>query len=207
MVSEIRIYVEGGGRDSGSRRIIREGLNEFFSPLVRLARKHRIAWKVIPCGSRNDTFENFMLALGEHPRAFNVLLVDSEERVSLPRWEHLRRQDHWKVGDLPEDRCHLMVQTIEAWLVADPETLAAFYGQGFLRGSLPKRQDVEAIAKEDLIRALDRATSRTQKGRYHKISHCADLLGLLDQNRVRSRARHCDLLFTTLEARIRGAVG
>jgi hypothetical protein len=66
---------------------------------------------------------------------------------------------------------------------------------------------VEAVAKEDLIRALDRATARTQKGRYHKISHCAELLGLLDRNRVRARARHCDLLFTTLEARIRGSAG
>jgi hypothetical protein len=207
VVSEIRIYAEGGGRDNGSRRSIREGLNEFFSPLVKLARTHRIAWKVIPCGSRNDAFENFTLALSEHSHAFNVLLVDSEERVSLPRWEHLRRQDHWKVGDLPEEHCHFMVRTIEAWLVADPETLVAFYGQGFLLGSLPKRQDVEAIPKDDLIRALDRATSRTQKGRYHKISHCADLLGLLDQNRVRSRAHHCDLLFTTLEARIRGMAG
>jgi len=174
---------------------------------VKLARKRGIAWKVIPSGSRNDTFENFTQALGEHRHAFNVLLVDSEERVSLPRWEHLRRQDRWKVRNLTEDHCHLMVHTVEAWLVADPETLASYYGQGFLPGSLPKRLDVEAIAKDDLIRALDRATSRTQKGRYHKISHCADLLGLLDQNRVRSRAHHCDLLFTTLEARIRGSAG
>ncbi len=97
-----------------------------------------------------------------------------------------------------------MVQTVEAWLVADPETLTRFYGQGFLRGLLPKRQDVEEIAKADLNRALDRATARTQKGRYHKILHCSILLGLLDPNRVRARARHCDLLFTTLEARIRG---
>jgi hypothetical protein len=100
-----------------------------------------------------------------------------------------------------------MVQTVEAWLIADPDTLAEFYGQGFLRGALPKRQDVEAIAKADLVRTLDRATVRTQKGCYHKISHCADLLGLLDPNRVRARARHCNLLFTTLEARIRSSAG
>ncbi len=100
-----------------------------------------------------------------------------------------------------------MVQTVEAWLIADPDTLAAFYGQGFLRKALPRRQDVEAIAKADLISALDRATVRTQKGQYHKILHCSYLLGRLNQDRVRARARHCDLLFTTLEARIRGAAG
>ncbi|HEX4959528.1 MAG TPA: DUF4276 family protein [Thermoanaerobaculia bacterium] len=207
MVREIRIYVEGGGRGRTSRSSIRDGLSDFFSPLIRLARDRRIAWKVIPSGSRTDTFASFALALSEHPQAFNVLLVDSECGVTLPRWEHLRRQDGWYVPDLNEDHCHLMVQTIEAWLIADPEALVGFYGQGFLQGALPSRQDVEAIAKDDLMRALDRATVRTQKGRYHKISHCADLLGRLDPERVRARARHCDLLFTTLEARIRGTVG
>src|SRR3954452_7989675 len=131
MVSEIRIYVEGGGRDSVSRRNIREGFSEFFSPLMMLARKRGISWKVIPSGSRNSAFENFTMALAEHSRAFNVLLVDSEERVSLPRWEHLRRQDRWKVRNLPDEHCHFMVCTVEAWLVADPDALVGFYGQGF----------------------------------------------------------------------------
>lgn len=202
MVKELRIYVEGGGRGRASRSSIRDGLSEFFSPLVRLARDRGIAWKMILSGSRNDAFANFTLALSEHPKAFNVLLVDSECRVVLSRWEHLRRQDGWDVPDLGEDHCHLMVQTIEAWLIADPEALVGFYGRGFQQGALPRRHDVEAIAKDDLIRALDRATARTQKGRYHKILHCSILLGLLNRDRVRARARHCDLLFTALEARI-----
>jgi hypothetical protein len=207
MVKEIRIYVEGGGRGRAPRSSIRDGLSEFFSPLIRLARDRRITWKMILSGSRNEAFANFALALSEHPQAFNVLLVDSECRVARSRWEHLRRQDGWDIPGLSEDHCHLMVQTIEAWLIADPEALARFYGQGFQQRALPRRQDVEAIAKDDLIRGLDRATARTQKGRYHKISHCAELLSLLDRNRVRARAHHCDLLFTTLEARIRGTAG
>jgi hypothetical protein len=96
-----------------------------------------------------------------------------------------------------------MVQTVEAWLIADPDALASYYGQGFQRSALSKRQDVEAIPKADLAPSLDRATQRTQKGRYHKIRHCSDLLGRLNPEKVRSRAHHCDLLFTTLEARIR----
>lgn len=208
MVTEIRIYVEGGGSDRFSWKKLRAGLSDFLNPLRELARSRRIGWSIIPCGSRNNTFDEFRIGLRHNPNAFNVLLVDSEDRVALPRWDHLRRQDRsWDVPDLPEEHCHLMVQTMEAWLVADPGALVGFYGQGFQQGALPQRHDVEAVAKDDLIRALDRATARTQKGRYHKILHCSILLGLLNRDRVRARARHCDLLFTTLEARIRGTAG
>jgi hypothetical protein len=97
-----------------------------------------------------------------------------------------------------------MVQTVEAWLIADADALAGFYGQGFQRSALPRRQNVEAIPKDDLASSLERATEHTQKGCYHKIRHCSDLLGRLNRELVRSRAHHCDLLFNTLEARIRG---
>jgi hypothetical protein len=139
-----------------------------------------------------------------HPEAFLVLLVDSEAPVNAGSWEHLQVRDGWKSGDLSDEHCHLMVQAVEAWLIADPDTLASYYGQSFQRSALPKRQDVEAIPKDALARSLDRATQHTQKGSYHKIRHCSDLLGRLKQERVRARARHCDLLFTTLEARITG---
>jgi uncharacterized protein DUF4276 len=204
MVNEIRIYVEGGGDQSDSKAAIREGFNNFLRPLRDLARAYRTRWSLTACGGRTAAFEAFRRAVEDYPDSFLVLLVDSETPVVAGPWSHLRERDGWGSKDFAEENCHLMVQTVEAWLVADPDALARFYGQGFQRGSLPKRQNVEEIAKGDLNRALDRATSRTQKGRYHKISHCADLLGLLDQNRVRSRARHCDLLFTALEARIRG---
>jgi uncharacterized protein DUF4276 len=207
MVKDIRIFVEGGGDRSDSKAAIREGFNNFLKPLRDLARVHRVRWCLTACGGRNAAFDAFRTAVEDYPDSFLVLLVDSETPVAAGPWRHLRERDGWDSKDLAADHCHLMVQTVEAWLVADSEALARFYGQGFLRGSLPKRQNVEEIAKSDLNRALDRATSRTQKGRYHKISHCADLLGLLDQDRVRSRARHCDLLFTTLEARIRGKAG
>ena len=96
-----------------------------------------------------------------------------------------------------------MVQMVEAWLVADPDALAEYYGQGFRRNALPRRDDVEAIPKDQLLQSLGRATADTKKKGYAKIRHCADLLGLLNQDRVRQRAHHCDLLFKTLEARLR----
>lgn len=200
----VRIYLEGGGDGGATKRLIRAGFSEFLGPLRDLARARRIEWNIIACGPRNAAFEDFKTALRTHPDAFNVLLVDSEDRVNQPRWEHLRQRDRWQAPYLPEDHCHFMVCTIEAWLAADPEALAAYYGQGFRRNALPAQADVETVEKETLMSALNRATERTQKGRYRKIEHCSDLLKRLDSDRVRARARHCDLLFKILEARIAG---
>jgi hypothetical protein len=205
MVREVRIYVEGGGSDRFSWRTIRGGFAAFLEPLRQLARSHAAELRVIPGGSRNTTFEEFRLALKDHPDAFNILLVDSESQVVLPRLEHLRQQDRWDVSSLTEDQCHFMVQTVEAWLIADPDALAGYYGQNFHRKALPKHKDVEAVPKEQLLDKLKHATEKTQKGPYAKIRHCADLLGLLNPDRVRERARHCELLFSCLESLLREA--
>jgi hypothetical protein len=202
VVSEIRIYLEGGGDKSDAKAAIREGFSQFLNPVRDLARARGIRWSITACGSRNAAFDGFKAALKTYPEAFIVLLVDSEAPVVGGRWAHLRGRDPWE-SDLPDEHFHLMVQMVEAWLVADPDALASYYGQGFRRSSLPRRVDVEAIPKDQLERSLNRATAGTRKGRYAKIRHCADLLGLLDRDRVRQRARHCELLFSALEARIR----
>jgi uncharacterized protein DUF4276 len=203
MVNEIRVYVEGGGDHSDTKAAIREGFSAFLDPLRQHARKRQIQWSVTACGSRNAAFDAFRSALETHPNAFLVLLVDSEAPVVEGPWRHLQKRDRWDAGGLPDEHCHLMVQTVEAWLLADPEALTAYYGQGFRRNVLPKRDDIEEVPKEQLLKILDRATEKTRKGGYAKIRHCADLLARLNSDRVRQRARHCDLLFNTLEARIR----
>lgn len=88
---------------------------------------------------------------------------------------------------------------VEAWLIADPERLAKYYGAGFRANALPAREDAESIEKRTLYSCLARATQKTQKGRYHKIEHCPDLLMLIRSEVVRRRAKHCDRLFSTLE--------
>jgi hypothetical protein len=204
MVKEIRIYIEGGGK-SDTKAAIREGFSNFLQPLCDLARKRGIRWSITACGSRTSAFETFKTAVETYPDAFLVLLVDSEVPVVGGRWKHLQETDGWRSGKLPDDHCHLMVQTVEAWLLADPETLTGYYGQHFRGNVLPGPLDVETIPKEQLLERLKRATEKTQKGPYAKIRHCADLLGRLNRDRVRERAGHCDLLFRTLEARIGGS--
>jgi hypothetical protein len=103
---------------------------------------------------------------------------------------------------IPDAQCHLMVQIMEAWIIGDVETLQRFYGQGFNTNRIPGQEDVESIAKVDVERALVEATRNTQKGEYHKIRHGPKILALVDVNKVRSRARHCDRMFTTLSNKI-----
>ena len=203
-MSAIWIYVEGGGDSQETRRAIRLGFSRFLDPLCQLARQRRLDWNVVACGPRRAAFRAFQIALRRQPDAFNVLFVDSEAPVVGPPWDHLGRgPDGWQNPGCSDDHCHLIVQAVEAWLVADPDALARYYGQGFRGNVLPRRKDVEAIPKAELIPALEQATRETSKGRYHKIRHCSKLLERLDPARVRSRASHCDRLFTTLEAKLR----
>ena len=202
MVSEIRIYAEGGGDQRSGKAAVREGFSKFLSSLNEMARERHIRWHVVACGSRQSAFEDFEIALKQHREAFNVLLVDAEGPVSRSPWEHLQDRDQWSIQGIPGDHCHLMVQTMEAWIVADLGALTRFYGQGFNANPIPVREDVELVAKADLERALIQATQNTQKGEYHKIRHGPKILALVDVSKVRHRARHCNRMFTTLSNKI-----
>ncbi|NQU04838.1 MAG: DUF4276 family protein [Calditrichaeota bacterium] len=209
MVSEIRIYAEGGGDRSYTKTQLRTGLSKFLFTLIETGSKNGIHIRVIPCGSRSLAFRGFKLALRDHIDSLNILLVDSEGTVSEKgkSWSHLkqRRGDEWtKPRGVKDDNCQLMVQTMEAWIIADVETLAGFYGQGFSKNAIPSNQNVEEIEKADLERALNNATKRTQKGKYHKINHGCKLLEKINPDIVCEKAPHCDRLFKYLGSQIEG---
>lgn len=147
MVRPIRIYVEGGG-DS---RNIKPQPRPDFSQFLRQALGKNV--KVIACGSREHTFRDFKNALKRHPNAFNVLLVDSEGPVRKIPWLHLRERDGWqKPPHVTNEQCHLMVQMMEAWLIADIDALKKFYQQGFNAKAIPKTPNIEKISKKQLER-------------------------------------------------------
>ena len=202
----VRIYIEGGGDDKDTKAAIRSGFSAFLSDLREVARQRLLDWYVVACGSRGSAFDAFQTACRKHTDSFVVLLVDSEGPVSASPRRHLRDGDGWRI-EQADEHCHLMAQTMEAWIVADVGALRGFYGQGFQESAIPRTQDVEQIDKDELVPSLRRASRSTQKGSYHKIRHGARLLGRLDPATVRSRATHCERLFATLLAVIEGEGG
>lgn len=178
---------------------MRQGFNTFLSEVRDKARVHKIGFSIILCGSRSETFKDFERALIDHPDAFNLLLVDAENSVleKDPR-NHLQKQDGWNLSSYQENQCHLMVQTMETWLIADIRALKEFYGAGFKPNSLPKRRDIENIDKAELEKALKEATKNSKKGEYHKTRHASELLQKIEVGKVRKAAPYCERLFQEL---------
>ena len=199
MVKEIRIYLEGGGDGGSGKASIRKGFNGFLQSLIDSARAQNIRWQIIACGGRDSTFKGFNLALQNHPNSFNVLLVDAENQVEQSPILHLQNRDGWEVKGMAENQCHLMVPTMEAWIIADLQALQNFYGNEFNSNPIPKASNIEVIDKSQIEKSLKTATLKTQKGEYHKIRHAPHILELLNVPLVRSKAMHCNRLFNTLE--------
>ena len=201
-MKEIRVYVEGGGDKKDTKTRLREGFAHFLAGPMGDARSRRTKWHLVMCGSRQDAHKQFSDALAAHADALNLLLVDAEAPVvAASVCEHLEQRDQWKLRDTLEDQCHLMVQTMETWLIADKAALKGYYGTGFRESALPRHRDLEQVAKADLNAALEKATSDTSKGTYHKTRHAPDLLCLINPAEVR-KLKHCDRLFRLLEAQI-----
>ena len=207
-MSVVRIYVEGGGDHKDTKGRFETAFGRFLKELRDRARRKRIRWNVTACGGRTATFDAYAMALRSHPDAFNVLLVDSEGPVSYPSpCEHLsnRPHDRWQNPGVDDRHCHLMVQTMEAWLIADREKLREYYGQDFYEKALPDNPNVEEIEKDTLLKALKHATRHTKKREYHKTRHAPQILERIRASEVRQKASFCDRLFNTLIAEIDAA--
>lgn len=181
------VYVEGGGDTQAQRTPLRRALGQFLEKaLPGTGGRPRVeVW-----GGRQRAFEKFRRGLQEEPNAFHVLLVDSESPVGdATPWEHVRRRpgDGWEAPDgAGEANLHFMIQAMEAWLCADPDALAAYFGPGFKADKLPQRAILELVPKADLNAKLDDATRGSRRGRYRKGAHL-DLLGFVSPDRVRQR--------------------
>src|ERR1051326_7318499 len=187
MAKEIRVYVEGGGDKKDTKALVKQGFRVFLNDLFILAEEKRIKFYVIACGSRNSTLDDFRTALRTHQEAFNILLVDSDAPVTKTPRQHLHNSArNWNLNNIEDEQCHLMVQVMETWVIADINALERFYGKGFNRKIIPKTRDIEEIDKAALYSSLEAATRITQKGRYHKIRHGPEILKRADVSKVRN---------------------
>lgn len=205
-MSAVTIYMEGGGVKPGTKKKLRDGMIDFLKRGLNKAenaKKRKL--NIVCCGDRRRTYYAFRNARKyANGDEVVILLVDAEDPVTaLTVVEHLRNRpgDGWGLTGVPENYVHLMVQTMETWIVADKDALSGFYGQGFQENSLPLHENLEEVSKKAVAYALNRATTKTKtKGPYHKIRHASQLLGLIDPGKVRKKCPHCELLFLTLGA-------
>lgn len=188
----MKLFVEGGGESKAVRTACRAGFSEFIGK-AGIANKPRI----FACGSRQSAYGDFCTAIAAGEEA--LLLVDSEAPVASAcqkgdvtpwtPWEHLKKRqgDQWTMPEnAEEDDCHLMVQCMEAWLLADRKTLQEFFGQGFNIKALPAEgRSIESVDKEQLYRSLANATKSCKtKAPYGKGEHSFKLLALVSSDRV-----------------------
>ena len=187
----VKIYVEGGGDAALLKTECRQGFSRFFEAAGFKGKMPR----VVACGSRNDAFKSFCTAINQGEFAF--LLVDSEDAIDetcqegnpeqWTPWEHLGKRDNWiKPNSAADLDCHLMVQCMEAWFLADRKTLQDFFGQGFnAKALLSAENAIESVAKKQIYRSLSDATQNCKtKARYGKGEHSFKLLGRIVPDRV-----------------------
>lgn len=184
----VKLYVEGGGDSAVLKTVCRKGFTTFIS---RVGIKNRP--RVVACGSRRNAYESYCTAVANGEEA--ILIIDSEDAVNvqyqqgqadtwLP-WAHLKRRpgDGWdKPLNSTDTDCHLMVQVMESWFLADRDALKAFFGQGFEENAWPvANKSIEGIAKEDVYKILAQATSKCKtKSAYGKGEHSFKLLTKID---------------------------
>jgi hypothetical protein len=175
-----------------------------------IARSKAVKFSIVACGGRKATFDDFSTAIKQNPDVLNLLLVDAEAPLTdkfKEVWTHLKHRDNWERPNNVSDRhCFLMVQCMEAWIIADANNLVRYYDQHFLPRQLPKRKDVENISKDGLMTALFAATKNCQKGQYHKTRHGFALPKTTDPGVVRKAAPNCKRLFDVIAAEMEAVI-
>ena len=184
-----KLYVEGGGNSKTLRTACRRGFAGFLERAGAAGRMPRI----VACGGRGNAYDSFKTAHSSIGVSA-MLLVDAEGPVTAKGpWEHLQQSDGWRrPRGATDDQCHLMVEVMESWFLADKDALQAYFGQGFRRQALPVNPNIEQIPKQDVERGLDGATQGTRKGRYEKGAHSFEILARLDPVKVRKGSCYAD---------------
>lgn len=167
LLSEIRIYAEGGR--SGKQAGMRRAFNDFFDVLM------------------------------DHPDAVNLLLVDAESQVADfgKVWDHLKTRGRWENPGIGDDKAHPMVCTMEAWFVADRETLARYFHKAI--DKVPDYANVEGVSKEAIRAQMKKVSAGPGYHTYEKIRDGIRLLSMTRAAVVQPRAPHCRRLFETLD--------
>jgi len=197
---KIKLYIEGGGDSRLQDSLFRKGWSEFF-------RKAGLAGRMPSTfrgGSRSKTFDAFQIAVRtKKVDELPLLLVDSESLVAagITEWEHLKAHDGWdKPNAAGDEDAYLMICVMETWFLADLEATQTFFRNCWRDKAVPQWANLEEVAKTDIMRALEQATTDCGKKQYAKGKLSFEILGVIDPAVVEN---HCPSAKRLLD-RLRG---
>lgn len=173
-----KIYLEGGGDSKELKVLCRRGFRELLDKAGFKGRMPRL----VACGGRGSTFDDFKTAHETGTFEYVAMLIDSEEAVDdfEETWEHLKNRDGWeKPQDAENDQVLFMVTCMETWISADRETLKRHYGNDLQESALPPLQSIENTNRQTILQKLEHA-SRNCSSAYEKGKHSFALLGRLN---------------------------
>lgn len=183
-MTEVKIYIEGGGNSKEERSRCREG----FRKLIEKAGFTGRAPRTVACGGRNEAFNDFQTGL-KNPNQISLLLVDSEDPVADITdevdndfaWRHLRTRDGWVRPDGTQNRQALLMATcMESWISADRAAIFEHCGPTQVQGNaLSPLANLETRDRHEIQDALSHATRNSKKS-YKKGVRSFDLLAALN---------------------------
>ena len=194
----VRIFIEGGGGGDRNDSIFRTEWSRFFASAGLSGRIP----KVVRCGDRARAFRRFSDAFRKAGDEIIILLVDSEGPVKEGQspWEYLRDNDGWlRTAGADDNQAYLMVQAMEAWLMADRDALREHFGRGFNENRLPEQSAPEQIPLDRLESSLKDASSGCGR-QYAKGTVSFEILGRVDASKVEERCSHAKALFGYLRS-------
>ncbi|MDE0233919.1 MAG: DUF4276 family protein [bacterium] len=185
----VKLIIEGGG-DRKSKYLNQAFRREFAKFLGKAGLAGKLP-SIEAAGGRQQAYDAFKSA-HERGDQVAVLLVDAEAPVTArDPWTHLNTRDGWTCpSGATNDQCHLMVQIMESWFLADRPALQEFYGQHFRSQALPGNPNIEQIPKQDVLNRLRQASRPTPKGAYDKGAHSFEILASLDPAKVIAASPH-----------------
>lgn len=223
-MKKVKIYFEGGtprGQKSNPAnefldRKLRLGLQQFLQK--SLSNKEKVSISVDLCGSGTMACEKFFSDIKRNvaPDVIKILLVDAESPVEKTekrsRIEHLQKPNSHghkftqQLASIDEKLCHLMVQEMEAWFVADAEAIKKAFRSDFKENVIQKTSDVEQYDKDKLADLMYRATNQkyvANKEKYQKsetkLEYSGIILENLDPQKVYDKSVHFQKLQQALE--------
>lgn len=207
MNRSVTVYIEGGGDSSDARAQLRAGFDALFRPQKERAAQNRVSLKFVCCGPRNEAHATFVNFRRRTPSDVAGLLVDSESPIDTQKdvTTHLAKRDGWSFDDAQKLNVRLMVEAMEAWILADLNAVQEWFKAEITLAA--KKTDL--IEKAKLVEhldaaagAADKAAKRPKKRRYGKLTDAPALLKRLNPETVAAHSNSFADFRTWLEEQI-----